>query len=240
MRGCSPRPSVDRPNSFARVVETWDQLDKEPQPEGPLLLYGSSIMRRWPHFSGHWKPLPAMNRAFGGSRTWEAIQHFERGVAKYRPRVILFYCGSNDVNFHVTRCTQETAAVTEVLSNVTVIIDAASCIGAHIVVGSVIKAPQKRLHNAAVQMIDRINAGIMAVCSAAHSAEFVDLNPCLENADGTPIESLYLEDKLHYLPAAYQRMRNALKDAVWRRWAQSEKPSTLSVAFGDGRPVSKL
>ena len=42
-------------------------------------------------------PLPVLNRAFGGSRTGDQLFRFEQVVLPYRPKVIVYYCGSNDI-----------------------------------------------------------------------------------------------------------------------------------------------
>mmetsp|Transcript_75413 Transcript_75413/g.244134 ORF Transcript_75413/g.244134 Transcript_75413/m.244134 type:complete len:141 (-) Transcript_75413:160-582(-) len=106
-RGCRQRPV-----KFENIAVAWDADDRARGrlPEAPLLLYGSSILRLWQDAAEHWHPLPTINRAFGGSRTWEAVLHLDR-VLQYRPRVIIFYCGSNDVNYHAqVRSWEEDAA----------------------------------------------------------------------------------------------------------------------------------
>mmetsp|Transcript_27879 Transcript_27879/g.59019 ORF Transcript_27879/g.59019 Transcript_27879/m.59019 type:complete len:240 (-) Transcript_27879:33-752(-) len=216
------KPVVQRPNSFEAVVQKWDVLDIDPVPDRPLLLYGSSILRLWTDFREHWQPLPVINRAFGGARTWEALYHFKRAVARYQPRVVLFYCGSNDVNFHMTTGSSPSEAIDEIVTNVTRFIHAAGDIGAQVVVASIIKAPQKRLHNSAVQVIEAANSEIQRVCEIVGHAMFVDLNPSLEHEDGSPIDALYLPDKLHYVPAAYERMHAALSETVHQCWRKSQ------------------
>ena len=77
-----------------RQFEDWDR--KNSWPEDAVLFVGSSSIRMWPtreSFEG----LKVINRGFGGSQTSEVNYFVERIVLKYRPRLIVFYAGDNDV-----------------------------------------------------------------------------------------------------------------------------------------------
>ena len=68
----------------------WGELDVAQKVEEPVVLTGSSIMRLWSDAAQHLAPLPLMNRAFGGSCTWNWVRgggHGEPGrqVAAYHP-----------------------------------------------------------------------------------------------------------------------------------------------------------
>lgn len=230
---CDFPPALDRPNGQwdRSYLQAWDAADARGLPsERPLLLYGSSILRLWEDAAASWAPLPALSRAFGGSRTWEALQHFGRAVARYRPRVIVFYCGSNDVNFHAGHFGffglwprifgyREAEAAREIAGNVAAFIAAAGRLGAQVVVCSIINAPQKRISPVTEGLVRAANEAISVACESAEHAEFVDLNPFLEDESGRPLLSLYLPDGLHYKAEAYGRIHAALREPVMRRWA---------------------
>mmetsp|Transcript_78168 Transcript_78168/g.246982 ORF Transcript_78168/g.246982 Transcript_78168/m.246982 type:complete len:280 (-) Transcript_78168:275-1114(-) len=228
---CEFQPLVRRADVWGwAVARVWDAADAlAPPPEAPLLLYGSSILRLWGGAAEAWAPLPTLNRAFGGSRTWEALRHFGRGVARYRPRVIVLYCGSKDVNFHAGPLGlfgwlpwlsgySERRAVREIAGNVAAFVAAAGRLGAQVVVCSIIRSPQKRRSRVTEALVGAANDRIRAGCEGAGHAEFVDLNPFLEEG-GRPLASLYLLDGLHYRREAYGRIHAALREAVARRWA---------------------
>src|SRR5438046_9150283 len=42
-------------------------------------------------------PLPVFNHAFGGSVTQDILDRADQLVFPYKPRIIVYYCGSNDV-----------------------------------------------------------------------------------------------------------------------------------------------
>src|SRR5687767_6833387 len=84
---------------FAANIEAFLERDRvAPPPQGGILFIGSSIFRQWADLEADMAPLPAFNRAFGGSRTWEVLHYMDEIVLPYKPRVIVYYCGSNDVN----------------------------------------------------------------------------------------------------------------------------------------------
>src|SRR6266581_4269905 len=88
-----------RPIGFANVIQEFLDQDKtSPPPQGAILFIGSSIFRLWADLKTQMAPLPVFNRAFGGSRTWEVLHHMNQVVLPYEPRIIVYYCGSNDVN----------------------------------------------------------------------------------------------------------------------------------------------
>jgi len=77
-----------------RQFEQWDR--KNTFPSDAVLFVGSSSIRLWPTrecFEG----LPVINRGFGGSQISEVNYFAGRIVLCYKPKVIVFYAGDNDV-----------------------------------------------------------------------------------------------------------------------------------------------
>ena len=84
---------------FADQIKAFlDQDRTAPPQKNAILFIGSSIFRQWTNVTEHMAPLPVFNRAFGGSRTWEVLNYMDQIVLPYRPRIIVYYTGSNDVN----------------------------------------------------------------------------------------------------------------------------------------------
>lgn len=78
-------------------IRKFEQADRSspPQPDG-ILFVGSSSIRMWK--TDKWFPGEGVrNRGFGGSQISDVTYFAERIVLKYRPRVIVFYAGDNDV-----------------------------------------------------------------------------------------------------------------------------------------------
>ena len=65
---------------------------------GGILMVGSSIFRKWTNCVTDLAPLPVRNRAFGGSKTEDQLFFFDQVVPSSRAALVVWYCGSNDVN----------------------------------------------------------------------------------------------------------------------------------------------
>src|SRR5713226_9878726 len=86
------------PTRFQADIEKMLAQDKtNPPPRDGILFIGSSIFRLWTGLSEQMAPLPVFNRAFGGSVTQDILDRTEQLVLPYKPRIIVYYCGSNDV-----------------------------------------------------------------------------------------------------------------------------------------------
>jgi lysophospholipase L1-like esterase len=76
------------------AFEKWDRQNAVPK-DG-VLFVGSSSIRLW-QTAEAFPDLPVINRGFGGSTIAHVNHYFDRVVAKYEPRVIVFYSGDNDI-----------------------------------------------------------------------------------------------------------------------------------------------
>ena len=77
-----------------RTFEDWDR--KNSFPSDAVLFVGSSSIRLWPTrecFAG----LEVINRGFGGSKIYEVNYFANRIVLPYKPKLIVFYAGDNDI-----------------------------------------------------------------------------------------------------------------------------------------------
>src|SRR5215472_3126911 len=87
-----------RRGEFDWEIERFLEEDRKTRPpQGAILFIGSSIFREWRDLKARMAPLPVFNRAFGGARTWEVLYYADRIVLPYKPRIIVYYCGSNDI-----------------------------------------------------------------------------------------------------------------------------------------------
>jgi hypothetical protein len=208
------RPS--RVLNFEGLLAQFDKRDAESAPpEQPALFVGSSIFNQWSAVPQHMAPIPTINCAFGGSRTWEVLAYMDEAVLRYRPRLVCYYCGSNDVNAG--------APAEEIVANVTAFAERlrAALPGTALALCSIIRAPQKAEH---WQLVDQTNAGLEALAASLERCEYVDLHAALElppAGSRQPDPAIYKEDGLHYLQEAYDtRFAPAIRPAVERLWGQ--------------------
>ena len=79
-------------------IRAFEEADRQSTPAtGGIVFAGSSSIRLWKTMADDFAGLPVLNRGFGGSQIREVTAFADRIVIPYRPRLIVFYCGSNDV-----------------------------------------------------------------------------------------------------------------------------------------------
>jgi hypothetical protein len=207
----TPADTAGRPTiRFASAIEAFLKTDSlTPPPTGGIEFIGSSIFRQWTQLEQHMAPLPVFNRAFGGSRTIEVLFSMDKIVLPYKPSIIVYYCGSNDINGNVPldsiyqRFRQFSERAINQLPTV------------KILYVSIIKAPQKQKRWGAV---DTVNALVRQYCSSRTETEFIDINPRFFDENGQPKLEYYKEDLLHYREPAYEQLAAVIKPYLWNIW----------------------
>lgn len=212
-------PAALDPTRFEKDITAFEQADRtSPPARGGILFVGSSIFRLWADLREQMAPMPVLNRAFGGSRAAEQLQYFDRIVLPYRPRVIVYYCGSNDVNAGASA-----AAIADNVERFSERVRAALP-ATRVYFTSIIKAPQKRDR---WDVVEAANARVRAYTERTPGRGYIDLHPALETEPGQPRMDLYLPDRLHYLPPAYERMAAVVRPVIERVWAEVTVASPL-------------
>jgi lysophospholipase L1-like esterase len=87
-------PEPTRFEADIRAFEAWDRQNSFPREAA--LFVGSSSIRMWPTAES-FPETPVINRGFGGSHVSDVNHFAERIVVKYKPRIIVFYAGDNDI-----------------------------------------------------------------------------------------------------------------------------------------------
>jgi lysophospholipase L1-like esterase len=197
---------------FAADIDAFVERDKtSPPAQHSILFVGSSIFRLWTTLTEQMAPLPVLNRGFGGSRTWEILAYMDKIVLPYEPDIIVYYCGSNDVNAGepadaiVARFEQFMTRVAERLPSTRVFFV------------SIHRSPDKR---ARWHVVDEANARIKALAYATPNLDYIEVNPVLFDARDEPRTELYLADGLHFHPPAYVEFTKVIKPVLERAWAE--------------------
>lgn len=182
-----------------------------PPAKGGILFVGSSIFRLWTTVAEQMAPLPVLNRAFGGSRTGDQLFRFEQVVLPYQPKVIVYYCGSNDLKATGAdapevifgRFREFSERVRKDLP------------GTRLIYVSATRSPDRVPR---WEQVDHYNALVRAYCAATPGRTFVDVNPALVDAEGRPRLELYRDDKLHFHPPAYVEFTRIIRPVLEREW----------------------
>ena len=212
----APTEAVQRWAKYEPEFQAFAAADRANPPvrEG-ILFAGSSIFRQWKTVGEQLAPLPVLHRDFGGSQTPDQLARFDQVVLPYAPRIIVYYCGSNDINAG--------RAPDAIAANFRSFVQRvhAALPGTRIFYASILRAPQKEER---WNLVDEANRLIREFCAGDARLGFIDLNPAVFDAAGRPRLELYRDDRLHYLPPAYVEFARIIKPVLEQAWRELPAP----------------
>jgi len=181
-----------------------------PEPQNAIIFAGSSIFHFWTTLGDDMAPLPVINQAFAGARMHSVFNAMDKLIIPYNPKMIIYYCGSNDIN--------DGAESSDILSGfekfVSVVRDKLPLTIVYFV--SINKAPQKMDK---WDVIDSSNEKIRDWCEKSDRLCFIDINPPFL-IDGQSRADLFLEDGLHFRLEAYVEFAKIIKPVIEKKWGQ--------------------
>jgi lysophospholipase L1-like esterase len=182
------------PARFDSEIAAFDAYDhKNAPPRDPILFVGSSTIRLW-QTADAFPNLPVINRGFGGSTIADVNHYADRIVFKYKPRIIVFYAGDNDI------------AAGRSPDRV--------CADFQTFVKSVHeRLPETQLIYLAIKpsvarwklwpKMQEVNARVKELAQKNPRLTYFDTAPPLLGPDGQPQKSLFRDDGLHMSPNGY-------------------------------------
>ena len=85
---------------FAEEIAAFEKGDRvRMPPPGAVLFIGSSTIRGWKTLAADFPQYEVINRGFGGSFVEHSTRYADRIIIPYKPAVIVFYAGGNDLAF---------------------------------------------------------------------------------------------------------------------------------------------
>jgi lysophospholipase L1-like esterase len=191
-------------NKWEPTIQKFEENDKKnPPPANPILLVGSSTFAMWGAKAVEaLKPLPVINRGFGGSTLADVLLYLDRVVIAYRPRVIVVYEGDNDL----WSGKKNEAYLEEVKSFVERV--RKELPKARIFFCSIKPSPSRAKIWPRVQEANRL---VAEFCKTQQGAELVDTATPMLDAEGKPREELFIKDKLHMNAEGYKIWTAILK-----------------------------
>jgi lysophospholipase L1-like esterase len=206
--------AAKRWKQYQPAFDAFAEQDRvTPFAPGGIVFVGSSIFRQWTTVPEQMAPLPVLNRAFGGSRTGDQLARFDQVITPYAPKVIVYYCGSNDLKAGAVA--EDPAAIFARFRAFSERVQA-TLPQTRIIFVSSTRSPDRV---ARWEQVDHYNALARASCATTPNRLFVDVNPALVDAAGHPRLDLYKEDKLHFHPPAYVEFTRVIRPVLERVWA---------------------
>lgn len=191
----SQENSEDRFARWKPHMEAFAKADAQSPPEpGQVLFVGSSSIVRWD--LKKWLPeVAALNRGFGGSQIPDSVHYFDNVVTPYKPRLVVFYAGDNDIARGRTPDQAHAdfqafaGKLRETFPETPLIYIA-------------IKPSIQRWKQ--VHLMREANARIKADCEKDPLLTFLDVDAPMLGEDGQPREELFVKDGLHLSDEGYK------------------------------------
>ncbi|MCW9706441.1 GDSL-type esterase/lipase family protein [Fodinibius salsisoli] len=195
-------PDPQRFESEIEQFRSWDE--KNSIPSDPILFVGSSSIRFWKTAEA-FPEFDVINRGFGGSHISDVQHYYHSVIGKYDPELIVFYEGDNDI--------AAGKPVDQVLGDYKQLIER-------------ILADKPDVHFAYVPIkpsssrwdywpkMKEANQRIKAYNAQNDRLHYVDLATPVLNSEGTPDDSLFLDDLLHLNEKGYARWNSVLRPVM--------------------------
>jgi lysophospholipase L1-like esterase len=190
---------------FKEDIDRFKKQDSISMPAPHQILFvGSSSFTNWIDVQSYFPAYPIINRGFGGSSLTDVIRYANDIIFRYHPKQIVIYCGENDMAGDSTvtgkmMFQRFKTLYYQIRKN-------PDCRNVPIIYIAMKPSPSRWY------MKDRVMEGnewIRRFSLKKNTAlKFIDVWPAMLNADGKPLEDIFLEDKLHM---------NAKGYAIWQK-----------------------
>jgi hypothetical protein len=185
---------------------------KAASPErGGIVFTGSSIFQFWTHLKEQMTPLPVLNTAVAGSVTQDMLNRIGQLVLPYQPRIVVYYCGSNDISLgdDAAPIIQRTKRFVQNLHE--------KSPNTFLFYTAIQKAPEKR---ARWDIVEAVNREMERYSREEFNVGYIDLNPVLFDSRNSVRENLFLPDGLHFRPesTAYLEFSRIVKPILIKAW----------------------
>jgi lysophospholipase L1-like esterase len=192
-------PTVDLAQ-WEDAIQAFEAADRaHPVTAGGILFAGSSSIRMWTTLADDFAGMPVLNRGFGGSQIREVTAFAPRIVLPYRPRLIVFYCGTNDI--------ASGRAPADVAADFRTFVSVVRSALPQTRIAFISAAPNPARWHLRTRMQD-LNARVQAWARSMDRLDFIDVWNAMLGPDGQPKPGIYLDDELHM---------NAQGYAIWTR-----------------------
>lgn len=198
-------PDPERWEKDIQNFEFWDA--KNSYPADSVLFVGSSSIYCW-ESAKYFPDLPVINRGFGGSLVFDSLHYADRIILPYKPKVVVFYAGDNDVMANKPPAMinddfmKLAAKIHKSLSNTEII-----CL-------AVKPSPRRWDRWGDMQEVNKLNK---LFADKTKGVTFVDTGSCMLGADGKPVEAYY-RDGLHFTAKGYDVWNKIVGPVIYEKY----------------------
>jgi lysophospholipase L1-like esterase len=192
-----------QPPFWNEIAEFKRRDSLQHPPVNAILFVGSSSFRKWTTVQADFPGYTIINRGFGGS-TFEDVIHYAGDIIyPYRPKQVVIYCGDNDLvvenNASGKKVYKKFQHLYELIRKHLGNVD--------ILYVSIKPSPSRERLMPEMELANDLIRNFMA--ERSHAA-FVDVYHLMLNAQGHPMDDLFIGDKLHMNEKGYKLWQQAI------------------------------
>ena len=204
----------DHLTRFEEEIKEFEAADKVRFPPKEAILFtGSSSIRMWKTVAEDMVPLPVINRGFGGSTIPEVIYYADRIVFPYKPKIIVFYCGENDIQEQTLpqivfqNFKKFVGMVEERLPETKIVYLSMK--------PSLSRFEKWRVFQTGNRMIEKF-------AESREDVLYLDVSETMLSENEKPDSTIFISDGLHMNQKGYQRWTQLLKPVLLKLWEKEE------------------
>lgn len=172
--------------------------------KGQVLFIGSSSFTLWKDAQRYFPESSIINRAFGGSQLVDQIYYIKDIVYPYHPKQIVLYCGENDIAASDTVTAQTVLYRFKTLYHLI----RKKHKKIPIIYVSIKPSPSRMQH---FKVFEESNQLIKKFIASKKRIQFIDVFHLMLDKNNTPLDNIFLQDKLHMNASGYQIWQKALQ-----------------------------
>ncbi len=187
---------------FWSDIQAFKKQDSIRMPASKQILFiGSSSFTMWKDVQQYFPGYPIINRGFGGSALPDLICYAKDIILPYQPKQIVIYCGENDL------AASDTVTAAMVMKRFDNLFRLIRKYYPKVPVAYISIKPSPSRRHLVPKMV-AANTMIRNFLKKKSKTVFIDVYHKMLKANGTPIEDIFMEDKLHM---------NAKGYAIWQK-----------------------
>jgi lysophospholipase L1-like esterase len=197
--------SQDQKPAFWNDIQLFKKQDSANFPGiGKILFVGSSSFTKWTDVQSYFPSYPIINRGFGGSSLPDVIRYSDDIIFPYQPKQIVIYCGENDF------AASDTVSAETVIERFEELFSLIRSRYKNVPIAYISMKPSPgRKHLMPKFLV--ANMAIKNFLKKKRKAAFVDVYYKMLKPDGSPIDDIFIEDKLHMNAKGYALWKKAIE-----------------------------
>ncbi|MGC4036468.1 MAG: GDSL-type esterase/lipase family protein [Chitinophagaceae bacterium] len=192
----------NEPYPFWNDIQAFKKKDSANFPApNQVLFVGSSSFTKWTDVQDYFPGYQIINRGFGGSSLPDVIRYAADIIYPYKPKQVVIYCGENDLASSDSITSQIVFDRFEILFSMI----RNQFKNIPIIFISLKPSPSRQK---LFPKMEGVNKAVQAFFKKKKNVVFIDVYHKMLKADGTPMDDIFLDDKLHM---------NAKGYAIWQK-----------------------